>query len=161
MNDAINVGLGEMAVSKDPDDVLVAYGLGSCLGISMYDPVNQVSGLLHAVLPENSNGISPSALKFVDSGIEGLLESMIKKGANQNKLIIRMAGGANVLMTSGLKNAFDIGARNIDAAHRTFKRLNLHLLKEDVGGNMGRTVHLYVADGRMTVRTVGSTNRDL
>ncbi|MDR3572558.1 MAG: chemotaxis protein CheD [Anaerolineaceae bacterium] len=161
MKEPISVGLGEMVVSQDKDDVLVAYGLGSCLGIKMYDPVVGVSGLLHAVLPTSNNGSDPGAPKYVDSGIEGLLSAMIKKGADRRRIVIKMAGGANMLITPGFQHTFDIGIRNVDSAHKTFERLNLCLKKEDVGGNIGRTVRVYVANGRMTVRIIGGTEQEL
>jgi len=88
MNNPISLGLGEMAVTRNPDDVLAAYGLGSCLGICMIDPVTKVTGLRHAVLPETlniSDSVNPSnASKFVDRGIESLLAAMTKEGANRN-----------------------------------------------------------------------------
>jgi chemotaxis protein CheD len=161
MRDPISVSLGEMVVSKDPEDVLVAYGLGSCLGIAMVDKTRRVSGLLHAVLPSRLNGATPDSPKYVDSGIAGLLEAMAKAGADPRNLIIRMAGGANMLITSGLSQTFDVGTRNTKSAHDTFLRLKLHLAKADTGGHTGRTVRLYVATGRMTVKIVGGVEMDL
>jgi len=161
MKDPISVGLGELVVSRDPEDVLVAYGLGSCLGIHMHDPVTRISGLLHAVLPERTNGANPTDPKYVDSGIEALLGEMIKQGADRRRLVILMAGGANMLVSSGLSHSFDIGCRNAEAAHKTFERLNLFLKKEDIGGNIGRTVRVYVGCNRMTVRVIGGKEQDL
>ena len=161
MKEPISVGLGEMVVSQDKEDVLVAYGLGSCLGIKMYDPVTGASGLLHAVLPICNTGSDTGNSKFVDSGIEGLLSAMIKKGADRRRIIVKMAGGANMLVTPGIQHTFDIGIRNVEAAHKTFERLNLCLRKEDVGGNIGRTVRVYVTNGRMTVRIIGGIEKEL
>jgi len=161
MNDPLNIGLGERVVSQNPLDVLVAYGLGSCLGISMYDPVKRISGMLHAVLPARGNGADPHSAKYVDSGIEGLLAEMLKAGAERRRIVIRMAGGANMLMTSGLSSTFDIGTRNIGSAHATLQRLGMPLKAEDVGGNLGRTVRVYVGDGRMTVRILNGKEQDL
>ena len=161
MKEPISVGLGEMVVSQDKEDVLVAYGLGSCLGIKMYDPVLGLSGLLHAVLPTCSAGTDSGNPKYVDSGIEGLLEAMTKKGADRRRMIIKMAGGANMLTSPGFQRTFDIGMRNVESAHKTFERLNLCLRKEDVGGNIGRTVRVYVFNGRMTVRIIGGKEQDL
>ncbi len=155
MKEPVSIGLGEMVVSRDPQDVLVAYGLGSCLGISMVDASNRVSGLLHAVLPQRMNGADPLSPKFVDSGIEGLLAAMLKAGADSRKIVTRIAGGANMLTAPGLSQTFDIGTRNIEACRKTLQRLNLTLKSEEVGGNIGRTVRLYVLDGRMTVRVIG------
>ena len=157
----LSVGLGEIKVSRDPLDVLIAFGLGSCLGIGMFDPIARVSGLLHAVLPESKNGMDGSTAKYVDSGIRLLLKQVSDLGANQKRIIIRMAGGANMLTAPGLSNTFDIGTRNINSAHNTFTSMGLRLLKEEVGGEVGRTVRLYVADGRMTIRMMGGKERDL
>jgi chemotaxis protein CheD len=165
MNNPINLGLGELAISRNLEDVLVAYGLGSCLGISMIDPVTRVAGLLHAVLPESlndSNGeYSSTSGKYVDSGIENLLAAMIKEGANKNRLIIRVVGGANILVSAGLTNAFDIGTRNIEKARIIFQRLNMKIAAEEVGGHTGRTVHVYVADSRVTVRAIGEKEHEI
>ena len=164
MKDPISVGLGEQVISRDPQDVLVAYGLGSCLGIAMVDPISRVCGLLHAVLPHWSSGmdsIDPLSSKYVDSGIELLLSSMVKEGAIKSRLIIRYAGGANMLTAPGLKNSFEIGTRNIEAARATFQRINLPIKSYDVGGNTGRTVRLYVVDTRMTVRVIGEKEKEI
>jgi chemotaxis protein CheD len=161
MSDPINIGLGERVVSTNSLDVLVAYGLGSCLGICMFDPVRRVSGLLHAVLPQRNNGADPVSAKYVDSGIDGLLQEMVKAGADRRRLVVRMAGGANMLTASGLSGTFDIGTRNINSAHATFQRLGMPLKAFDVGGNLGRTVRVYVADGRMTVRILNGKEQEL
>jgi chemotaxis protein CheD len=161
MSDPISVGLGEQVVSKNPADVLVAYGLGSCVGVGMFDPVRRVSGLIHAVLPQRLNGTDPVSPKYVDSGLEGLLAEMVRAGADRNRLVIKMVGGANMLMTASLSNMFDIGSRNVNMAHEVLQRLGLRLQAERVGGHTGRTVHLYVATGRMTVRMVGGKEEDL
>jgi chemotaxis protein CheD len=162
--DPISLGLGERAISRNPDDILVAYGLGSCLGISMIDPVTRIAGLLHAVLPEALNGLHPSdpgSYKYVDSGIEDMLAAMIKEGANKNRLIVRIIGGANMLISPGLTTSFDIGTRNMDMARKTLQRLNMKITAEEVGGHTGRTVHVYVADSRVTVRVIGEKERNI
>ncbi len=165
MNNTITLGLGEQAVSRAQEDVLVAYGLGSCLGISMIDPVNHVAGLLHAVLPEKVNGLihedASTDSKFVDLGIESLLSAMLNGGANRGRIIVRMVGGANMLIAPGLTSTFDIGTRNIEKARFTFQRLNMKIAAEDVGGHTGRTVRVYVAEGRVTVRVIGQKEHDI
>jgi chemotaxis protein CheD len=161
MGNSFNVGLGEQVISRSAGDVLVAYGLGSCLGIGMMDPVTRVTGLLHAVLPEHGSGNGSTPGKYVDTGIVCLLEDMLKAGADRRRLVIRMAGGANMLLSPGMTKAFDIGNRNIQMANKVFESLNLRLSGIEVGGNTGRTVRLYVADGRMTVRMVGQQEHDI
>ena len=161
MANMLNVGLGEHVVSRDPTNILVAYGLGSCLGIGMFDPTSRVAGLLHAVLPEHlsNNGNTPG--KFVDTGIPYLFDEMVKAGADRRRLIVWMAGGANMIMTPGMTKAFDIGNRNIQTAHRIFESQFVRLSGLEVGGTTGRTVRVYVAEGRMTVRMVGQLEHDI
>ena len=159
-----NVGLGEQAVSRSPDDILVAYGLGSCVGVVMIDPVSRVSGLLHAVLPRLADGREPgesNPSKYVEGGIEVLIAALTKQGANRNRLVVRIVGGANMLISSGLTRSFDIGTRNIEAARTTLGRLKLPIAVEEVGGHTGRTVRVYVADSRVTVRVIGEKEREI
>jgi chemotaxis protein CheD len=161
MNEPISVGLGERAISRNKDDVLVAYGLGSCLAISMVDPTIRLGGLLHAVLPEYTGNGDPLSSKYVDSGIEALLREMLQEGAERYRIIVRMVGGANMLTPSSQPNSFDIGSRNVMVARKTLERFNLKIRSEHVGGHTGRTVRLYIGDGRTTVRVIGGKEEDL
>ena len=161
MANMINVGLGEQAISRNPQDILVAYGLGSCLGIGMFDPISRVAGLLHAVLPEHLNNSGAAPGKFVDTGISALIEGMAKAGADRRRLIVWMAGGANMILSPAMTKTFDIGNRNTQMAYKVFDLLNIRLSGQEVGGNTGRTVRLYVVEGRMTVRMVGQQEHDI
>lgn len=157
-----NVGLGEAAISRNPDDVLVAYGLGSCIGVAMIDPVSKFSGLLHAVLPRaTAGGAQENPRKYVESGIEDLMNSLIRAGANTSRLIIRMVGGANMIVAANFAQTFDIGSRNIEAARATLTRLKLPIAAAEVGGHTGRTVRVYVAESRVTVRVIGEKEHDI
>jgi chemotaxis protein CheD len=160
MANSIAIGLAELKISRNPDDVLVAFGLGSCLGIGMYDPVLHVGAMLHAVLPINSDSKAEQA-KYVDSGINMLLDLMLQSGAQKNRIITKMAGGANMLNVSSLSSTFDIGNRNIDAARLTFQKSAIRLNSEEVGGKIGRTVRLYIASGRYTIRMMGEQEREI
>jgi len=139
----------------------VAYGLGSCVGIGMYDPTARVAGMVHAVLPEHMSGNGHTPGKFVDTGVPALLEGMVKAGAEKRRLVTWMAGGANMLLSPAMTKAFDIGNRNVQAALKILDMLNLRLSGQEVGGNIGRTVRLYVIEGRMTVRLVGQQEHDI
>lgn len=161
MANSIAIGLAEMKISKSPDDVLVAFGLGSCLGIGMYDPQLRLGGMLHAVLPKNTASPDSVAAKYVDSGINALLDEMIKAGALKQRLIIKMAGGANMLNVSSLSKTFDIGNRNAESAHLVFAQLGLRLKTEEIGGKIGRTVRMYISDGKMTIRMMGDQEREI
>lgn len=161
MANTLSVGLGELVVSRNPDDVLVAYGLGSCVGIGMFNPATRTGGLLHAVLPEHLNGSGDSVTKFVNTGIPVLLEKVKSNGSDLNTIAIYMAGGANMLINTQLSKTFDIGTRNVKSAITTFEKMKLRIANSEVGGNTGRTVRLYIATGRMTVRVIGGTEKEL
>jgi chemotaxis protein CheD len=161
MNNPISIGLGEMVVKRGTDDILVAYGLGSCLAIGVYDPVTHIAGMIHAVLPRKHNENDPYCPKYVDTGIPGLIEAVVKAGADRRRLVFRMAGGANMLLNSSFSNAFEIGSQNIKSAHEVFDALRIKLANQEVGGNTGRTVRMYVTNGRMTVRMVGGVEQEL
>ncbi len=156
----VPVGLGEMKISGNPEDVLTIYGLGSCIGVGMYDPARKIAGLLHAVLPEGKPGENHSP-RYVDSGISSLLEALEEAGASRERLQIRMVGGANLLTAPGHEGTFNIGERNIHAAQAAFSALRLRVRGLEVGGNIGRTMRLYVEDGRTTVRSMGKPEREL
>jgi chemotaxis protein CheD len=160
----INVGLGEQAISRNAEDILVAYGLGSCVGVVMNEPVSRVSGLLHAILPRPTNGMERAVSnihKYVENGIEDLITRLVMEGANRSRLVVRIVGGANMLISSDLTRSFDIGTRNIEAARTTLNRLKIPIAAAEVGGHIGRTVRVYVADSRVTVRVIGDKEREI
>jgi len=161
MSNSIAVGLAEIKISRNIDDVIVAFGLGSCLGIGVYDPVLKLGGMLHAVLPKNTDANDKFSPKYVDSGIIGLLELLTKEGLNKSRMIVKMAGGANMLNIGGTSTPFDIGSRNIETAHAAFKNLGIKLASEEVGGQTGRTLRMYISDGKMTLRMMGGKEREL
>jgi chemotaxis protein CheD len=163
------VGLGEIKLSRDSQDVLVAYGLGSCVGIGLYDPVARVAGLLHAILPVNPSGMDAfsrnggrdQSAKYVDSGVGLLIDMLTREGADRKRLVARMAGGANMLTAPGFSQTLNIGSRNVDTALSVLKAINLRLLGQETGGNSGRTVRFYITDGRMTIRSMGNQEREV
>ena len=153
----LSVGIGQFAVTKDPADVLVAYGLGSCIGISCYDPVARVAGLAHILLPA-SEGKRPEQrepARYADTGIDRLVTEMSALGAMPRRTIVKLAGGASVL---GPQNAekFKIGQRNAEAIRDHLKRHGISPAATDLGGMKGRTLELHPATGKTYVRTAAS-----
>ncbi len=158
----VSVGIGQIAVSKDAREILVAYGLGSCIGVSAHDPSSGVSGLGHVLLPA-SEGKSPSPsepARFADTGIEALLKEMTSAGATATRIVLKLAGGAAVL---GPGNAakFKIGERNAEAIKERLKLHGLRATREALGGTKGRTLELHVATGKTFVRTAASPASEL
>ena len=154
-HNVITVGIAELKVSGDPADVLTARGLGSCVAVCAYDPVARIGGVLHGVLPERSSSLGGSPTKYLDTGIPCLLTQMLANGASYRRLVIRIAGGAQMLIAPGFKNTLNIGRRNAQVARTVIQREGLRCVGEETGGTRGRTVKLYVECGTMTLRSVG------
>ncbi|MGE5589059.1 MAG: chemotaxis protein CheD [Bacillota bacterium] len=164
MNDhrTVAVGLGELALGTGARDLLVCYGLGSCIGIAAYDPVLRVGALAHVVLPDSSLSRGPDKdAKFADKAVPALLATLAARGAAVSRLVVKIAGGAQMLGTSPLASRLDIGARNAEAVKAALARAGVPLLAEDTGGNYGRTLRLFAATGRVQVSTIGRGEKDL
>ena len=155
------VGMADCQVSKLPDHVLVTYALGSCIAVAIHDPVAGVGGLLHYMLPESS--ISPAKAgenpyMFADTGIPLLFRRAYECGAEKRRLVVWVAGGAQVMDQEGV---FNIGKRNYLALRKIFWKAGVLLKAEDVGGNASRTVRLEVGSGRFWLRGPGSQDKEL
>ncbi|MHB1415591.1 MAG: chemotaxis protein CheD, partial [Chloroflexota bacterium] len=144
------------------DEVLVAYGLGSCVGVTAFDPVARVAGMAHVVLPASGEAsVNGSGAKFADKAVPALVGQLESRGAKRHRLIFKLAGGSQVLKIAGLDDRMRVGERNIAAVKSTLAGLGLIARAEDLGGNRGRTMHFYTDTGRVTVRTIGEAERDL
>lgn len=155
------VGLGEHAVRSNTREVLVAYGLGSCIGVCMYDPRRRTAGLLHAVLPYRTYPDAPQG-RFVDTGIPLLLGEMLGEGAQAENLQTYLVGGATMLPQEGEElEALRIGKRNIAVAREVLDQLGLSISGEAVGGTAGRTVRLYVETGELMLRALGNREQPI
>ncbi len=164
MNDeTIPVGLGELKVGNRKGQVLVCYGLGSCIGLALFDRVARVGSMVHVVLPDSrlSRGNDRQPGKFADTAVQVAIEEMVKLGAVTTRIQARAAGGARMLNVAGAGSKLDIGARNIEAVRAALKREGIPLTAEDTGGNYGRTLQLFVETGRLMVSTVGRGEREL
>lgn len=155
-----SAGLGQIVVSRDSDDTLIAYGLGSCVGVIGYDAAASVGGLLHALLPQRREG-DPNEAKYVDSGVPALVRQMEALGARRRNIVWYVVGGAEMLKVPGLTGEFNIGARNSESARQVMDRLNMVPRAVDVGGKAGRTVRLSMRDGSVVVRTLGQGEKAL
>jgi chemotaxis protein CheD len=158
----IPVGIGQLSVSKDTDASLVAYGLGSCIGVSAYDPVAQVGGLIHILLPcaDGKRVVSDEPARFADTGLAAFVEELKAEGAQKSRLIIKYAGGASVL---GKDNAekFKIGVRNAEAVQEQLSKQGLRTAAQDTGGDKGRTMEIQVGSGKTLVRLAASPAKEL
>lgn len=155
MGEVIKVGMADLNVCKAPDSI-TTLGLGSCIGLVLYDPVAKVGGMVHYMLPDSTQVRNNANIaKFADTGIDELLKRVIAAGANRNRLIAKIAGGAKMFEVSGLSEVGNIGARNAEAAKRILKEKGIRLVAEDTGLNYGRTVELKCETGEYYIKSVG------
>lgn len=149
------VGVADMAVSGQCDDVIVTYSLGSCIAVVIHDPVACVGGLLHLMLPESSMDPEKAKRKpamFADSGIPALFKQSYQLGAAKKNIVVKIVGGARIMDENGV---FNIGKRNYLAVQKMLWRNNVLITSEHVGGNVNRTVRLEVGSGRVMVKVQG------
>ncbi|RJQ60439.1 MAG: chemotaxis protein CheD [Desulfobacteraceae bacterium] len=147
------MGMSDMKISKDPGDILVTYSLGSCVGVTAYDPAAKVGGLLHLMLPDsslNSGKAQSNPFVFADTGVPAMIRALTKSGALKNRMKIVVAGGAQILDPAG---PFKIGRRNFGATRECLKKLHLFADYEEVGGHVDRTLRLIMETGSTLIQT--------
>lgn len=155
MKNMIKVGMADLNSCKVPE-VLTTLGLGSCVGIALYDPTTKVSGLAHVMLPDSTQIRNNSNIaKFADTAIDKLISDMVAKGANKNRLVAKIAGGAQMFSFDSANEMMRIGERNAKATKAKLKELGIRLLAEDTGKNYGRTIEFYSETGDLLIKTIG------
>lgn len=157
----IIIGVGDLAVSNQKGTELVTYSLGSCIAVLIHDTAAGVGGLLHLMLPDSN--LNPDRAKhqpgvFADTGLPMLFKKAYKLGAKKGRLRVVVVGGSQVMDTGG---HFNIGKRNYAAVRKIFWRNNVLIDKEDVGGNVNRTVGMEVGTGKIWMKTNGAEVRSL
>ena len=141
--------------------MLVTYALGSCIAVTLYDPASKVGGMLHFMLPESAldaQKAQQNPYMFADTGIKALLDAVRAGGAQPKRMVVRLAGGAQVLDGEGV---FQIGKRNYLAARKILWKAGILISAEAVGGEVSRTTRLELATGRMWVREGGGIEKEL
>ena len=153
--------MADMKVSKHPG-ILVTLGLGSCVGICLYDPVSKVAGMAHCMLPDSTQIMNNENLaKFVDTAVVRLINDMAREGANKRAIIAKLAGGAQMFAFTSTSDTMRIGDRNVDAAIKTLNQLNVPIKAMDVRENFGRTIELYTDNGNLTIKTIGKGTKTI
>ena len=153
------VGVADMKISSSPEDEIITFALGSCLGITLYDPVAHVGSMVHVMLPSSS--IDPAKAGtdpyiFVDTGVKCLFLESYKAGAQKDRLQVFAAGGA---CANGLEqdDYFQIGKKNVTVLRNLLWRNGIILKNCDFGGNLARTLSLNIGTGQVLVRINGAT----
>lgn len=155
MSKMIKVGMADLKVAKHPDS-LTTLGLGSCIGICLYDPTTKLIGMAHIMLPSSKTiKNNQNVAKFADTAIVKLIDDMIKEGAKANRLVGKIAGGSQMFKFSSGNDMMKIGQRNAEAVREILKSKRIRILADDTGGNFGRTIEFYSQSGKLTIKTIG------
>ena len=155
-NAEIQVGIADYKIARLPGR-LITLGLGSCVGVTLYDPINKVGGLLHVMLPDSTqfNNVNKPA-KFADLGIPLLIKEMKVMGVVLSRLEAKLVGGAQMFSGFDNKLNLNIGLRNTEKSREILKILGIPILAQEVGGNRGRTMILDTETGDVLIRTLGN-----
>lgn len=151
----LRIGIAEMAVSDEPDETLVTYSLGSCIGLSLYDSNLGLAGMIHCMMPlasESNRDALKNPCLFVDTGVVHLLSEMFKLGARSEHMAAKVAGAASNMDEGRL---FRIGDRNYAVLRRVLWKNDILIAGEDIGGDEARTLALEVSSGRTFVKKRG------
>lgn len=151
------IGVGELCVSNQPGDLLITYALGSCLGVTFYDPELRMGGLAHCQLPMRK-GTEPRdegrPAMYVDTGIAHLFSSLTELGACKRRLQVKVAGGCH---PGDGPDLFQIGERNLTVLRKLLWKNNLLIAAADVGGSQPRTMSLETSTGRVLLSSAGQS----
>ncbi len=153
VDNKITIGIADMKMAKG-EGMLVTYALGSCIGICLHDPVLKLGALIHIMLPVNMEAGRKNTMKYADTGIRETLKQMEAMGASRSRITAKIAGGA-MMFKDGTGSLGNIGQRNIESVKLNLRKEGIHLLKEDVGGSVARTLLFDVNSGLGCVRCYG------
>ena len=153
---SIVLGMADLMVIRAPVK-LITLGLGSCIGLVVYDTFAKVAGMAHIMLP-NSRGLSASEKvgKFADTAVPAIIEEMIKQGAVRTRIKAKIAGGAQMFSLPGMSADFlTVGAKNVTETRIRLQRMGIALVASDTGGNKGRTIEFSTSNWMLKVKTLG------
>lgn len=152
----IVIGIGGIAVARGQAGQIITHALGSCLGLTMWDPRLKLGGMLHAQLPQAPVNVPADPERralYIDVGLNLLLREMERQGADRKHLRLTLAGGASLPGLGG--GMFNIGARNLTMMRKLLWQERLLLAGEETGGADPRTMTLHFSDGSVHLSTAG------
>ncbi len=154
MEEIIKVGMADIKVCKAPD-ALTTLGLGSCVGICLWDSSLKIGGLAHIMLPDSRKLKNNSNIyKFADTGIDELIRLLSLQGAVRSRLRAKIVGGAQMFAFQSQSEAMRIGKNNVEAVRKKLREECIPIMAEDTGGDRGRTVIFYPENGDLLIRTI-------
>ncbi len=156
----IPVKFSEVKFSQDDTEILVAYSLGSCVGVALWDPQCRAGGMAHVFLPYRLGNNQEPYGKYGETAVPYLISGLLSMGCKRENLEARIAGGANVI--SGLSSVFgDIGTMNIQAVREALSKEHIPVAGQHIGGNNGRTMRLYIDSGKVTVSSIHDVETEI
>lgn len=159
MGKMIRVGMADLNVCSSPD-ALTTLGLGSCVGIVLYDSTTKIAGMAHVMLPDSTRIRSnENVAKFADTGIDELVRRLEKMGVPKKRLVAKIAGGAQMFAFSSENSMLCVGKRNVEATKEKLKSLDIRIISEDTGNSYGRTIEFYPENGNLLIKTVGKEEK--
>ncbi|WP_067921760.1 chemotaxis protein CheD [Alicyclobacillus shizuokensis] len=151
------IGIGEGAVIQRPGRLLTV-GLGSCIGVVIYDPYADVAGMVHVMLPAARDAeVAAPPQKYADLGTLWLVDAVIAAGGRPAQLQAKLAGGAHMFTGRLASPALRIGERNLESVVAALARVRVPVVAKDVGGRVGRTIEFDTATHQLWVRTARQT----
>lgn len=161
MSTMVKVGMADLKVVAHPD-ALTTLGLGSCVGICLYDSTTKITGMAHIMLP-SSKAIrkNENTAKFADTAIVELIAQMEKLGAKRSRFIAKIAGGAQMFSFTSQNETMKIGERNAEAVRELLKELGIPIKADDTGGNFGRTIEFFSDNGKLIIKTAGKGIKEI
>ena len=155
---SIIVGIADLKISKSPN-IITTIGLGSCVGVTIFDSQMHIGGLVHVLLPSANGEIVKNKAKYADTGIPELIDRLIAMGSKRGCLVAKMAGGASMFTNDGSSCVFNVGQRNVAMSKDVLSKQRIKLISSDTGGNYGRTVELNTENGQLLIKTIGHGNK--
>lgn len=157
----VKVGMADLKIASAPK-VLTTLGLGSCVGIVIYDSFLKIGGLAHIMLPSSKSIKNNSnKAKFADTGVDLLIEKLLEAGALKTRLVSKIAGGAQMFSFKGKNEIMKIGERNVEAVKKQLSKHKIKILAEDVKGRYGRTIEFYTETGVLRIKTIGHGYKEI
>lgn len=137
----VKVGIADVKIGNTAEKLRTS-GLGSCVGIVIYDDSRKIAGMAHIMLPDSSMAREGQVnrFKFADTALEDLVVLLIKAGGIKYRLKAKMAGGAQMFQFKSTSDMMRIGPRNIESVRMKLAQLKIPIISEDVGGESGRTI---------------------
>ncbi len=155
----IKVGMADLNVCESPDSI-ITLGLGSCVGVVLYDPAVKKCGMVHVMLPDSTAITNNQNIaKFADTGVEECLRRVLAMGAKRERLIAKIAGGAQMFSMNTNNPMLRVGDRNVQAVRKKLEELGIPIIAADTGENYGRTVVFYPETGEYLIRAIGKEPR--